>query len=92
MNKEQTIAAIAVMQAYVDGAEIEIQPYYVNNPTAKWEPEDNPEWTWEIHNFRIKPKPREFEVMVMSDGKIWDPDARVQGYFGEKIKVREVIE
>jgi len=50
MNKEQTIGAIRVMQAFVDGKEV--QSMRTPNVTA-----DDPYWNWnnDIEMYRIKP-------------------------------------
>jgi hypothetical protein len=51
MTKEQTIQAIKVMQAFVDGKEVVSQ--FVTSPQAT----DNPSWNWvnDISAYRIKP-------------------------------------
>ena len=54
MNKEQTIQAIKVMQAYVDGKEVsEVLSQFVTSPKAT----DNPSWNWynDTSVYRIKP-------------------------------------
>ena len=53
MTKEQTIQAIKVMQAFVDGKEVVSQ--FVTSPQAT----DNPSWNWvnDISAYRIKPTP-----------------------------------
>jgi len=50
MNIEETIEAIRVMQAYVDGKDIEIL-----GPVRKWEPVNCPRWAWGDTQYRIKP-------------------------------------
>jgi hypothetical protein len=52
MNKEQTIEAIRVMQAFVDGKEIES----LCNEVI-WERVVNPIWSWNTTWYRIKPTP-----------------------------------
>ena len=53
MNKEQTIEAIRVMQAFVDGKEVVSQ--FVTSPQAT----DNPSWNWrnDISAYHIKLTP-----------------------------------
>ena len=72
MNREETEAAIEVMQAYVDGADLEYR--YRKNP--KWVV---PVWLsfstvigWEFDclEYRIKPKPKECWVRFRKDGSI----------------------
>jgi len=52
VTREQTIEAIRVMQAYVDGKEVEVQ-----RPIAGsvWLPASEPRWDWFNSNYRIKP-------------------------------------
>ena len=51
MNKEQTIEAIKVMQAFVDGKEV--QSMY----DGKWASVTVPRWSWDDTQYRIKPTP-----------------------------------
>jgi hypothetical protein len=53
MNKEQTIEAIKVMQAFVDGKEVIAR--HVNFGT--WDTLISPKWSWEDCEYRIKPTP-----------------------------------
>lgn len=50
MNKEQTIEAIRIMQAFVDGKEVEYQI-----STGHWVTAMTPSWNWPYTQFRIKP-------------------------------------
>ena len=92
MNKKQTEAAIKVMQAYVDGEEIE----YLD-PHGNWIHAYDPGWTFQRITYRIKPKPVEFKVWY-HDEKHFAPTAyscmdenyaKQQGY--RLITVREVV-
>ena len=78
MNIEETKQAIEVMQAYVDGAEIEI----LNNATNEWTTIENPSWI-NIDGYRIKP--REFWVRRAELHSHID-DCNI-----ECVKVREVL-
>ena len=51
MNIEQTIQAIAIMQAFVDGKEVE------SMYDGKWGARTNPSWNWTNCFYRIKPTP-----------------------------------
>ena len=51
MNREQTIEAIRVMQAYVGGKEVECW----DRGLEGWETTNNPSWNWMDCIFRIKP-------------------------------------
>jgi len=59
MNIEETKKAIKVMQAYVDGVEIERCYRWEGHP---WKSSSNPTWAFTAQQYRIKPKPREFWV------------------------------
>ena len=50
MTREQTIEAIRVMQAFVDGKELEVL-----SPFGKWERATAPRWQWNDTDYRIKP-------------------------------------
>jgi hypothetical protein len=49
MNIEQTKEAIRVMQAFVDGKEVEAV-----SPAGKWETAITPRWGWDDTQYRIK--------------------------------------
>ena len=51
MNREQTIEAIRIMQAYVGGKEVECW----DRGLEGWETTNNPSWNWMDCIFRIKP-------------------------------------
>jgi hypothetical protein len=51
MNKEQTIEAIRIMQAFVDGKEVE------SMYDGKWASITKPRWNWDDTLYRIKPTP-----------------------------------
>lgn len=51
-NKEKTKEYIKVMQAYVDGAEIEERWLTMQKP--EWLLDPKPLWQWETHDYRIK--------------------------------------
>ena len=58
MNIEQTLEAIRVMQAFVDGNEVEFKNrHQLTNGLPLWVPAPNPVWNWidDIKSFRIKP-------------------------------------
>jgi hypothetical protein len=52
MTREETKDAIRVMQAYVDGKEVE-----AFSPCQKWERVTAPRWGWDDTQYRIKPTP-----------------------------------
>ena len=51
MNIEQTKEAIRIMQAYVDGKEVECW----HRRLEGWDTTNNPSWNWMDCTFRIKP-------------------------------------
>jgi len=53
MTKEQTIEAIKVMQAFVDGKEVE----WRDGKFEGWETIISPKWNWHDNEYRIKPTP-----------------------------------
>ena len=58
MTREQTIEAIRIMQAFVDGNEVEFKnSHHLTNALPLWVPAPNPVWNWidDIKSFRIKP-------------------------------------
>ena len=52
MNIEQTKEAIRIMQAFVDGKELEYE-----RPDGIWTLIKNPCWNWNTQEYRIKPTP-----------------------------------
>lgn len=54
MNREITIEAIKVMQAWVDGKEVECAEI----GRAQWTPIFTPVWNWNNYIYRIKPTPK----------------------------------
>ena len=50
MTREQTIEAIRIMQAYVDGKEVEYE-----HPNGIWMLTPTPCWNWNSGEYRIKP-------------------------------------
>jgi hypothetical protein len=51
MTREETIEAIRVMQAYLDGKEVECWHHGLEG----WDTTKNPSWNWRDCTFRIKP-------------------------------------
>lgn len=67
MNKEETKQAIAVMQAFVDGKEIQYRSRY----NSTWQP-CRPSWNWIDNEYRIVPtkKKIEYRRLVTKDNNI----------------------
>ena len=73
MNIEETKKAIEVMQAFVDGKDIQYRPidasdwrvYRHTNPPARI---CHVTWSWSDYDYRVKPEPLECWVTVL-DGR-----------------------
>ena len=52
MTKEQTKEAIRVMQAFLDGKEVEVKGMLTG---SVWMPAGAPCWNWQMMEYRIKP-------------------------------------
>ena len=93
MNREETAKAVEVMQAYVDGAEIESRDRIIK--ADGWGQKSEPAWAWTHREYRIKPKPREFWVnpLVIVTEHCISAEGTAQNKGPVNwIKVREVIE
>lgn len=92
MNKQETKAAIVIMQAYVDGAEIEYAKRSISGVGKgnDWDSHQyRPNFDWHIYEYRVKPKPRDF--WIAEGTQKYNQRAHMPaGSTG--IKVREVIE
>lgn len=53
MTKEDIAECIKVMQAYVEGKQIQ----YVDSETEDWADIESPIWNWDTYDYRIKPEP-----------------------------------
>lgn len=84
MNREETIEAIKVMQAWVDGKKVQV---FVR---GNWYDVIDSDWDWSDHAYRIKPEPREWLVRVDEKNRIYDETTCAAPF--ERIKVREVLE
>jgi len=95
MTLEATKHAIEVMQAYVDGKEVECLARRVSGD--EWEKVVSPAWNWIRYDYRIKPEPREYylniykEAVTVFANRI-DANVCAKSDRVACIKVREVIE
>lgn len=64
VNLEHTKEKIAIMQAYVDGKEIEFKPQFSDN----WETCKEPVWNWHECSYRVKKKIHYFLCWRSFDG------------------------
>lgn len=85
-HKEATAYMIEVMQAYVDGKEIEAR----TNPESEWQPCGRPAWQWTMFEYRVAPpKPDELHWPSLNERFNWvarDEDGRVFAY-GEEPEI-----
>lgn len=68
MTREETIEAIKVMQAYVDGKEIE---YYDEEDSDFYNCID-PDWNWEAFIYRIKEEPKIHSEYKVIPEELWN--------------------
>ena len=54
MDKKNTQKNIEIMQAFVDGREIEVL-VYCPDYTTRWEKEPSPNWNWDEELYRVAP-------------------------------------
>ena len=89
---------IEVMQAALDGEEIQYNVGGNDWHNTTGEDSKNLSWDWYKHDYRIKPKPREWFMNVMNMSVAGCPnkersyveDGKHKGW--ETIKVREVLD
>ena len=63
MNKEQTEEAIKVMQAYVDGKQIQ----WFDRHDESWaDTTVHPQWNWDEKEYRVKPEPRKVYMVEVN--------------------------
>jgi len=92
MNREETKKAIAVMQAYVDGKQIESA-----QEGCEWRA-SFPIWDWGLNHYRVKPKPRTVWVAcgAFTSNLTWQTkeecDENYPGDGWESVKFVEEIE
>ena len=96
MNREETKKAIEVMQAYVDGAEIE--NISADTGRSNYWLTGYPSWQWDGDSttYRIKPKLREFWAGLDENGRAVGitpaiNSGSIPSYWKTAIKVREVL-
>lgn len=80
MTKEESKKAREVMEAWENGAEIEVKFKELSRGTDSWDIQTcGPQWNWKDFDFRIaKPKPVELAVgmeLVLKDN-MFQPDLR----------------
>ena len=78
-TKEETKRMIEVMQAFVDGEEIEYTDRDNRTPWRTSAHVDYPAWNWGSRDYRVKPKPRELFQNCYREGNSRDHhDTRVK--------------
>ena len=66
MTKQETIECIKVMQAFVDGKEIE---YLDLRRNKEWRHASYPIWDWTTFNYRIKSEPEKSRQELLDELK-----------------------
>lgn len=95
MDREQTIAAIAVMQAFVDGKTIQARPNSWAYGSNGWEDVSDPSWNIAAVEYRISPEPRVIYVGELRSGNIslfWHSDVVELSSNPEISNIRKFIE
>jgi hypothetical protein len=95
---ETTAEKIAVMQAYVEGKEIQ----FCESGKETWLDlnlqDSEPRWNWERCDYRVKPKPREWWFVDVYQSPLFDSreaaeeHRQVLRFHGMVIHVLEVLE
>lgn len=55
MNREETLNAIAVMQAFADGKQIAVKSFRDEGWYLIY-PHETPDWDWSKHEYRVEPE------------------------------------
>jgi hypothetical protein len=82
MDKEETKKAIAVMQAYVDGADIQWD--WAGRLEEGWRIPATYTWNWDYRKYRVKPK----KPLI---GSFWPPEQLTESFKGIEL-TDDVIE
>ena len=74
-TREETQKMIEVMQAYVDGKQIQLQSRS-DDPCNWWSPghSSGPQWDWDRCAYRVQPEPREWWLACLPAGVAMCPD------------------
>lgn len=76
MDKETTKEMVEIMDAYIEGHDIQYKD--VNDDEAKWQDVSEPNWMWGKFEYRIKPKKKKYKydvgdyVLVLDGSNISD--------------------
>jgi hypothetical protein len=92
MNKENAHLFLPLIQALADGKTIQRALHFGTND-VRWEDVHEFKWTYSPDQYRIKPEPRTWDVLISKDEKIISRssiDSLMEGT--QYIKVREVLE
>lgn len=70
MNRHETSKAVAVMQAFADGKQVEAAARRHGAQPRNWMPATTPIWDWVGYDYRIKPEPRRIWAAIAPDGTL----------------------
>jgi len=88
MTREEAKAAAEVMLAYANGQEIELRR---TMPSAsEWEHHKAPCFDWNLFEYRVKPKPREWWIQIDECDRVVGQEHSLD--INRRVKVREVLE
>jgi hypothetical protein len=92
-NINRLMDKIELIKAYANGATIQ----YLDTRDGMWEDLTGPDFDCETIEYRVKPKPREFLIVVDAEGVVRDA-GNIEAYFPkytdgrfEMIRVREIV-
>lgn len=68
MNSEKAKALLPVITAFAEGKEVQVNSGTKEHPT--WFTRTDLCFDWAVENYRVKPEPREFGIILRKDGSI----------------------
>jgi len=101
METDLTAGKIRVMQAYVDGKEIQARERTLSPPDwVDFRRDDAPCWNWFASDYRVKPEPREWWTVDVYSAPLFKSVGEAERYKEhinhvcgiEVVHVREVLE
>jgi len=91
MNKENAHLFLPLIQAWVDGKNLQYREYDYTSYWEDFEKDEEISFCDDPEKYRIKPEPRTFEVWVTPDGALWS--LHVTPFTNwKRITLKEVLE
>jgi hypothetical protein len=88
MNKKNAHQYLPLVQALAEGKMIQ----HRHSPNHEWCNKDAPTFRAEPECYRIKPEPREWDMVVGNDGKLYQPELCRAFAQSLTIRVREILD